>query len=335
MEGSRIAVLGGEGVLGSFVAKALTDRGHETARIGRRDRGPGRIGVDLSDAEAVAALAADYDLVLSTVRVPGLAPERAVLAHGGTLLNVASLTAVDRSSLADEDGEGLVVVHAGMHPGLSTLLLAELLRAHPEADGAEIVLTISIAGSGGRHGTESAAIPLLKRRRRHPTATVDVPEPFGRRRCMAVGDGSEGFFGEVGQDVRRRLYWCIDEPATHRALLAVNDLGATRLLPDRLLVAGRGYIPSALSTEVKRDVVAVTLGGRRLDGRVLDGRGDYAMAVAATVAFAEALLDRRAAGDTDRGCHGAEELFELEDLRPRLADTGVSIEPLAIGAASG
>lgn len=323
-------VIGGGGVLGRFTARALAARGHAVTRAVRHASAPDELVLDASDGAAVAHAARDVDLVVSTVRAPALAPERAVLAGGGRLLSVASLDAADRRALAAADGRrGLVVLHAGMHPGVSTLLLEELLRAHPEADGAELVLTLSSRASGGRHGMETAAIPLLKRRRRHPTATVDVPAPYGRRRCMAVGEGEEGFFGEVGTQLRRRQYWCFLEPATHRALLVVNALGATRALPDRGLLAGKRGVPPQLSSEPKRDVVAVSLGGRRLGAYAIHGNGDYAMTVAATVAFAEQTLQR-----TDvRGCVGAEELFAPEDVVPQLREQGVTVVELAAAPA--
>ncbi|MGB2712105.1 MAG: hypothetical protein WBC33_11395, partial [Conexibacter sp.] len=293
----------------------------------RRARAADEVRLDLADVAAVVRAARDVDLVVSTVRAPQLQPERAVLAEGGKLLSIASLDAADRKLLAGAHGRrGLVVVHAGMHPGVSTLLLKKLLGAHPEADAAELTLTLSSRGSGGRHGMETAAIPLLKRQRRHLTACVEVPAPFGRRRCMVVGDGSEGFFGEVGTHVRRRLYWCFLEQSSHRGLLAVNALGATRWIPDRILLAGKRRVPTALSAEPKCDVVAVSRGGRRLGGYAIRGYGDYAMTVAATVAFAEQLLR----GDA-RGCVAAEDLFAVADLMPHLIDQNVIVE--AIGGA--
>ncbi len=330
-EHAQILVLGGGGVLGRFTACALTERGHAVTRGVRRVRADDEIRLDAADGDAVARAAQAFDLVISTVRAPGLQAERAVLAEGGRLLSVASLSAVDRRALASAAGDaGLVVVHAGMHPGVSTLLLKELLCAHPEADGAELTLTLSSRGAGGRHGMETAAIPLLKRRRHHPTACVDLPAPYGRRRCMAVGEGGEGFFGEIGTRLRRRLYWCFLESSSHDALLAVNALGATRWIPNRALLAGKRRVPAELSREPKCDVVAVSLGGRRLGARAIRGNGDYAMTVAATVAFAEQLLRRDA-----HGCVGAEELFTLDDVMPHLIDRDVIVSELDIAEFNG
>ncbi len=323
-EHARILVLGGGGVLGRFAAGALAARGHAVTRAVRHAREPDEIQLDAADGAAVARAARAVDLVVSTMRAPRLQPERVVLAEGGKLLSVASLNAADRTALAAADGRrGFVLVHAGMHPGLSTLVLKHLLTVHPEADGAELTLTLSRSGSGGRQGMETAAIPLLKRRRRHPTASVQVPEPFGRRRCMAVGDGSEGFFGDVGPHLRRRLYWCFLEPSAHNALLAVNACGANRWIPSRLLLAGKRRVPTALSAEPKCDVVSVSLGGRRLGAYAIRGHGDYAMTVAATVAFAEQMLRHDV-----YGCVGAEELFVLDQLMPQLIDHDVMIREI-------
>jgi NAD(P)-dependent dehydrogenase (short-subunit alcohol dehydrogenase family) len=324
----RVLVLGGAGVLGSFIAERLRARGHEVVRAIRPGR-PDGLALDLADPAAVAAAAAAVDLTVSTVREPRLTPERAVLARGGVLLSIASLTLEDRRALAAEarGAPGLVVLHAGANPGVSTAVLKDLLARHPGADGAELVVTLSRGGSRGRHGAVTAALPLLKRRRRHPVATVDVPQPYGRRRCMAVGDGSEGFFGEVGGGLRRRLYWCHLEPAMHQALLGLNTLGVLGAIPSRAL-ARRRPVPSRLSTEPKRDVVAVSLGGRRLGAVCVEGEGDYAVTVAATVVYAELLLARRARAPGLSGCFGAEDLVGLAELAPALAERGVTLREL-------
>jgi hypothetical protein len=62
--------------------------------------------------------------------------ERVVADRGGTLLSIASLP------LAQTDGflanprkaRGTVVVDAGLNPGVTTLVLAEMLARHPEAN---------------------------------------------------------------------------------------------------------------------------------------------------------------------------------------------------------
>jgi hypothetical protein len=286
--------------------------------------------IDLRSREAIMEVVRACDLVVSTVREPNLTPERAVLAGGGTLMSVASLTLNDRRELvayAENNKKGTVVVHAGLNPGVSSVILKELLRRESRADGAEIVLTLSGRGSGGRHGMMTAGIPMIKSRRRHPTGMTELAAPFGRRRCMAVGDGSEGFFGEVGSELRRCLYWCFYEKATQRTLLALNRVGAMRAVPNRALLAGHRRIPQVLSQEPKRDLVAVTLGGRPLRAMSIEGNGDYAMTVTASTAMADLLLDAGSA--LACGCSGAEEVFEYEQLHTALIERGIVVHECA------
>jgi hypothetical protein len=287
------------------------------------------LSLDLADEHALRRALADFELLVSCVREPRLTPERVAIRSGGTILSVASLTLRDRLALRRLSGaRGRAIVHAGVNPGLCTILAADLLADYPQADGLEIVLTLSANGSGGAHGLETVAIPLLKRRRRHLTATVEAPPPYGKRRCMAVGDGSEGFFGEVGSDLRRRVYWMFQERSTHQLLLLLNAAGALRLLPDALLLMGHRRAPATLSQEPKRDVVAVTLGGRRLAAEVVEGAGDYAMTATVAAAFAELASARRDSWSEMCGCLGAETVFDRAELSERLAGQGVRIRRL-------
>src|SRR5205807_3466827 len=97
---------------------------------------------------------ADVDLVVSAVRHPAHAAERTVLREGGTLLSVASLSASDRTELRADatDARGLVVVHAGLLPGVGSLVLKQMLAEHPEADGLEVAAVFSMFQSSGRGG---------------------------------------------------------------------------------------------------------------------------------------------------------------------------------------
>src|SRR5262245_23323733 len=148
----RVLVIGGQGVLGSFLGRAFVRAGWDVIRGGRRpESGVDFRLLDLDAAGTVRRACADVDLVVSTVPHPGMAAERAVLRDGGTLLNGASMTAKERAQLEREQAgaRGLVVVHAGLAPGVTTLAATELLRAHPDADEIEIAMTFSAATASG------------------------------------------------------------------------------------------------------------------------------------------------------------------------------------------
>src|SRR5215813_1884730 len=151
----RILVIGGQGVLRSFIARTLAEAGHGVLRGGRRpESDPSWRMLDLDRPETVAAACREVDLVVNTVPHPGLAAEHAVLREGGTLLNIASMSGAERARLHADAGaaRGLIVVHAGLAPGVVNLVAADMLGSFPEADAVEIALTLSASGSAGKAG---------------------------------------------------------------------------------------------------------------------------------------------------------------------------------------
>ncbi len=105
-----------------------------------------------------------------------------VLDRGGLLINVSAMAARFAPRLRREPGppRGTVLMNAGIAPGLTNLLAADLLARHPEADEVELVFTISVKGSVGPAGGHPDWLTATKR---HRTTVVRLPEPFGRRRC--------------------------------------------------------------------------------------------------------------------------------------------------------
>ncbi len=69
-------------------------------------------------------------------------------------------------------------MNAGIAPGMTNLLVADLLARHPEADEVELVFTVSVKGSGGPAGGHP---DWLTATMRHRTTVVRLPEPFGRQ----------------------------------------------------------------------------------------------------------------------------------------------------------
>lgn len=187
---------------------------------------------------------------------------------------------------------GLVVLHAGLAPGVTTLVAAELLAAHPDADAIEVALTLSTTAVSGRAGAEFA-FRLLGRRSHHPTAPIPFPPPVGLRRCMDVGLETEGWFGPLGEGRTIALYFCVVERVIHAGLLAANDLRLIGRLPLAVLVAPRP---------------------------------------AATVVFADAALAARARVPALCGAGGPEALCTLADVRAALATAGIHVVTRASGA---
>src|SRR5919106_6561595 len=140
VSGRRVWVLGAQGVLGSFCAKALAEAGFEVVRGGRRHEEAADFRlVDVHDHDSVSRACADVELVLQTVPDASFVAERVVLDQGGTILGIASLPLARTSAfLADTaGGPGAVIIDAGVNPGVATLVLAGQAPPPPNADAIE------------------------------------------------------------------------------------------------------------------------------------------------------------------------------------------------------
>ena len=80
----------------------------------------------------------EHELVVNTVPHPDLLAERYVLEHGGALINVSDLPAAAARSLRAVGGgaRGTVVMNAGLAPGVTTIVAADLLRLHARRERA-------------------------------------------------------------------------------------------------------------------------------------------------------------------------------------------------------
>lgn len=329
--GMALVVIGAHGALGRLCVDALRKSGHEVVRAGRRqERAADFRFVDLDEPESIADACADADLVVNTVRHPAHQAERVILKRGGTLINVASLTASDRAELksAADDGRGLVVLHAGLAPGVYSLVFKDMLADHPDADSLELAGAWSALQTSGPGGATDGLYSAVRGGGRRVTRVIEFPEPIGRRRCFHLGGAELGFFGDVASGLEARAYLCIHERPIQAALLALNALGLLTRLPRVSFTFSRRWTQERTTREPKRDLLAATRNGHRLAAQYVEGEGDYLMTASATAAFAEALLARRASGWALNGVFGAEEIFDLGELRSGLEQRGVRILPL-------
>jgi hypothetical protein len=76
-----------------------------------------------------------------------------------------------------------IVLNAGRTPGVSNLVVADLLAAHPDADAVEIVLSFAAGGVSGRAGGESLHRHLTSAGH-HGMAVIPFPAPVGSTRCL-------------------------------------------------------------------------------------------------------------------------------------------------------
>jgi hypothetical protein len=323
-----VLVLGATGVLGSLLARTFASAGWEVLRGARRPQaGPDFRLVDLDRPETVREALGGVDVVANPVPDERLAAERVVLEHGPALVNVSAAPAAPGWRLKREtrSAKGLVLIHAGIVPGVSSLVAAELLRSHPDADELELALMISAGGTSGKSGA-GLIHRHLTAARRHATFQAELGPPMGSRTCFEVGAEERGWLADdlvAERTVHLGVYF------RGRALQALfrgmNSLGVVSGVPRFTFVAGRGRVPNEATSEPIAEWVAVRRSGERLAARTVEGRGDYRMTAMATVVFAEALLELRAGEPPRAGTFAPEELFTLDQLRPALERRGFAI----------
>lgn len=318
---NRVLVIGAQGVVGALTAQAFATAGW-TVRAGARRPLAGQIEVDLDSAQSIGAAVSEDELVVNTVPHQGLLVERHVLEHGGTVINVSALPASAGRSLRAVAGaaRGTVLMNAGLAPGVTTIVAADLLRKNPDAGELEIVFTVSVTAP---RGPASAAFISrgLTAIARHRTTAVPLPEPFGERRCVGFGEGDAGWLGGVAEGRVVRQYICVTEEALHERLLEVNATAALNKLPKELIGARSASVDGTPSDEPVAHWIAAVRDGRRLDARTVRCRGDFLHAARSTIVFAEALLARR----KQPGCFDPEEICTLSAVQPRLQAAGITI----------
>jgi hypothetical protein len=325
-EKATMLVLGGHGVLGTMIADAADAAGWTTIRSSRRPQ-DGFRHVDLAEPRTLEKVIDEADVVVSTVPDEQLAAERMVLDRGGLLINVSAMAASAAPRLRRESGppRGTVLMNAGIAPGLTNLLAADLLGRHPEADEVEMVFTVSLKGS---HGPASGGIAhdWMTAVKRHRTTVIRLPEPYGRRRCLGIAEPHNGWLGPVAAGKTVRTYTCMAERGMHGALLTLNAAGLLGRLPRS--AAAIAPVPEETAEPV-RHWVAVRRRGALLAANTLRCRGDYHSAASATVLMARRLAGHD--GPLPAGVLLPEEALTIGELRPGLAEAEITVveEPTA------
>lgn len=318
---NRVLVIGAQGVIGSLIARAFASAGW-TVRAGARRPLAGQVEIDLDSAQSVAGAVTEDELVVNTVPHPGLLAERRVLEHGGTLINVSALPASAGRSLRAVAGaaRGTVLMNAGLAPGVTTIVAADLLRQNPDAGELEIVFTLSVTAPRGPASAEFIARGLTTVTH-HRTALVPLPEPFGSRRCLGFGEGDAGWLGGIAEGRVVRQYICVTEQAIHDRLLELNAAAALNDLPGNLIGPRSPSADGTPSDEPVAHWIAAVRDGRRLSARTVECSGDFLHAAKSTIVFAEALLARR----RQPGCFDPEEICTLGDVQRKLRAAGITI----------
>jgi hypothetical protein len=218
-------------------------------------------------------------------------------------------------------------MNAGLAPGVTTIVAADLLRLHPDAEELELAFTISSTTPRGPASADFVRRGLTVIAR-HRTVVVPLPEPFGDRRCVGFGEGDAGWLGGVAEGRVVRMYICVIEPADHQRLLELNAAGAITELPPWLIGTRRPPTGLAASSEPVAHWIAAYRGERRLAARTVQCRGDSLHAARSTVVIADALLSQEMRG----GCFDPEEVATLGGLEAQLRAAGITVVPYAAPA---
>jgi hypothetical protein len=325
----KVLVIGAQGVLGTFMARAFGDAGWEVTRGGRRPETTADFRlVDFDRPDTVAGPCAEVDLVISVVRDARLVAERAVLQGGGILIHLDDLPAAERAALEAEMSQprGLIVDHTGLGGVANFLTAAELLEQDPNTEALELGITVGASAANGRAGAMFMH-SMLRAPKHHATARVQLPAPFGDRRCLQLGPNAhtESLFRSALGARTIRFYVCFWPAPVGAVFLALNGLRVLSRLPQSAFTAGRGHTPKRLSREPFCYWATARRGGQVLGSRFVQGHGEYECTIATTLVFADALLPETGQQPTRRGIFGVEELLTLRDLEPALTKQGITI----------
>ena len=314
--GRSVLVLGAQGVLGSVSARAF-----------QRD---GVSLVDLDRPETLREALDGIDVVVNPVPAERLAAERVVLESGPALVNLSTSPASAWRDLRREatSGPGLVLIHAGVAPGVTGLIAADLLRLHPDADEVELAFTISAGGTSGRSGA-GFIHRYLSTAAHHRTFQAELGAQWGTRTCFEIGPEERGWLTDElvsGRAVRLGIYF--RERPLQALFIALNRVHLMGAVPRFAFVAGRRRVPAEPSAEPIAEWIAVRRAGERLAACRLDGHGDYRMTAMAALVFAQALLELRTAEPERTGVYAPEEIFTLDRLWPELGQRGFELAEL-------
>jgi hypothetical protein len=324
MAGAHALIIGGTGALGSLVAVTLRDSGWRVTVASRRPRSSDVRLIDPQRPADIPAVTADADIIVSTNPGPDLAIESTIVASGGLCISPATLCANELAPVERIAApKGTLIPHAGLTPGFSTLILADMLRRIGTPRAVTVGLSFSARGASGPGGRR-----WVNRLFSQVCATHSVIRTFsnlGRRRCFRLPLQTEGWLPELPADVDQGLEFCMAERSLSTLFAGLKRLHLWHLLPGRLIVRPHSVGPAEPTNEPIAQW-AYAMGTIAAASHVCLVQGDYRTTACAVAILADKLLTRIDAGEMPRGVVRLQSLLTVDDLALGLARAGVAFE---------
>ncbi|MEP9393468.1 NAD(P)-dependent oxidoreductase [Gordonia sp. VNK1] len=288
----RAMVLGARGAVGSVIVGELERRGHDVTPAGRREGEGGRVDVSARDGiDVLTGLAVGHDVLINA---SGVEDERLATLP----VPVVEISATSRYLAALRRSTGpreTVVLGAGLAPGLSTTLVADMASAPDDEIDVGVML-----GTGEHHGTAAVAWTIGLIGQDIFASPDGMPVTNFRQSRVLPGYGGERPRRHLRADFPDHvLLGTTARPAAVRSHLAMTDALSTRALA---LAARRPRLRALVgrAPHVGSDRWRITVVNRRRgEVRIATGRAQSAATGVAAVLAAE-----RAVELSDGGCRG-------------------------------
>jgi hypothetical protein len=321
---STVLVIGANGALGRVVTEVFAAHGWRVTRgLHHGDGSADTAHVDLDDPGTVAAAMSNADVTIQTVPA-NFTAETIALEAGHRLLNLAINPMAMQTKLHNRfswSARGTVILNAGLAPGVTNLVAAELLSYDPTGEG-KIAIVVPLPWRGyhgaagvrfvheymttsGHYGSHSG---------RHQTAAVPIPSLAGVKECVGWAERDAGWVHRLAAGRQVRTYCYVDSPRLNSAIVAMNKLRQLQSLPLAPFLRMRRH-PGNPTTESVSIWMGLNVHGVT-HSRVIQSRGRYVSAAQAAEVMASEFVDDDSL--LGRGCIDPNEAFDLADIEPAL-----------------
>lgn len=327
-----VLVVGGQGLLGRYVAEFMQQNNWTVFRGGRHNETQADFRyIDLADISTIAPALQGIDMVVSTIEDHSFALEKHIIDAGGLLVNASTLPKSVRDDIRayshNTEAKGTVVPSGGMM-GIGALVVRQLMEENPDARRLQQGWMFSVEGDLGRAGS-SFVQRCLAGRRHSPSRVFDLGNRGGKKRLMELDKSVEALVcDEVLGKVEADYYIGLDETIPHSIILLFNLLRLLPSIPGP--VFGSGVKKEDDTSPPSRERVTFKTDLLKTNGSTVecsvnyDGDYYYSSSVV-TGLFAEALLAGIENATIGKGAYFAEEIFQIDQFIDELKKERVTI----------